>query len=150
MKTSLAEWVRLTCFIRFVCTVLFRIVLFFVCVWLFFLFFYDQLSHISTLQLSCQSFLHLPHLSPPPTCSHLPRLLPHPLSGNSTHDSGGRWRATLWTYDPGMLFNEAIEPPWMTFSFHPTLDLASCEIKEKKILKLVNAQLFTLRLEVYF
>lgn len=42
---------------------------FFVCVWLFFLFFYDQLSHISTLQLSCQSFLHLPHLS---------SLSPHP------------------------------------------------------------------------
>lgn len=53
MKTSLAEWVRLTCFIRFVCTVLFRIVLFCVCLVVFSVLLWPTVSYLNiTAQLS--------------------------------------------------------------------------------------------------
>lgn len=62
MKTSLAEWVRLTCFIRFVCTVLFRIVLFCVCLVVF-----SVMTNclISQHYSSAVNLFSICHISPP-------------------------------------------------------------------------------------
>lgn len=150
---------KCSCLVTFVCTVLFHTILSFVFCFLS-LVLWPTVSYDNIKAQLSVFFFFSPHSSQHLFhhlvfhCSHLPGLLPHTLPGNPAHDSGGGRGAAHWAYDPGMVFNEAVEMfrAWVTClpSVNGCLipSNSCCEI-EKKNWKLDNTQLFTLRLEVF-